>query len=392
MKSKTCAAVVALAGGMAALTLAASPASAQSRRERAPVERSSSSPSRSSSPSSRNVSSSTERRAPLSMDRRTSSSPERRTSLPSSLPSSLGRQSERRNDSSVNTLPRPNTGSLNNPGLYSFERLRDQRAGDIMQNRGSLPSSLPRSNYPSAGLPPKSAGSDLPSRLPRDRYRGNYNGGYYDRDYDRNRYHRGRDTVIILGGGSTFFGGYVSTYQPGLSFYSPFRIYNCPTYIHREYLVTTPYPYLSGRETYTVLPYSDNDRYYRSNVHRGQALRAALNDLIRFWEDEDGRALRNHISPDLSIGVFQDEKYAFSLRRADFLDLSADAQDRVTTLSFRFDSVRERSDGLVNAQATHLYRVRGERESRSAAVRYTLIYVDGTWYVSAISHAADIAR
>ena len=261
-----------------------------------------------------------------------------------------------------------------------------------MQNRGNLPSSLPSTNY-NRPVPKPNAGYDLPSRLPRDRDQWRYNKGRHDWRYDQDRYHRGgNDTVIILGGGTTFFNGYVPTYQPGITFYSPYRIYNCPAYIRREYLITTPYPYLHGQETYSFLPYSDNDRYYQSNVRRGQALRVALNDLIRFWEDDNGRALRNHVSPDLSIGVFQNEKYAFSLRSADFLDLSADALDRVTTLSFRYDAVRERSDGLVNVYATHLYRVRGERDTRSAAVRYTLIYVNDTWYVSAISHSSDIAR
>jgi hypothetical protein len=73
--------------------------------------------------------------------------------------------------------------------------------------------------------------------------------------------------------------------------------------------------------------------------------------------------------------------------------MAADALDRVTTQSFRFRDVRDRSDGLVNAYATHTYRVRGEGGgTRVAEVRYTLVYVDGDWYVSALSHSGDISR
>ncbi len=288
---------------------------------------------------------------------------------------------------------------MGDPAAYAFDQLRRaRRPGDIMQDRpDSYPSTLPQRSNPSVGLPPKPGSINVPRRLPRDRDSDYYNGGHhdhYDRGHHGHRYDRGRDTVVIIGGGNSgfCFNGYVSTYHPRLTVYSPFSIYSCPAYIRTDCVVNTYYPYQYGRETFVFLPYSDNDTYYRSNVRRGQALRAALNDLIRFWEDNDARALREHVSPDLSIGVFQDEKYAFSLRRNDFLDLSADALNRVTTLSFRFDSVRDRSDGLVNVYATHLYRVRGERQTRTAGVRYTLLYLNGEWYVSAISHTTDIAR
>ena len=69
--------------------------------------------------------------------------------------------------------------------------------------------------------------------------------------------------------------------------------------------------------------------------------------------------------------------------------------DRITTISFRWNAVRDRTDGLVNAYATHVFRVRnsGNKNAdkqgalQTATVRYTLVYVDGDWYVSAISHA-----
>ena len=108
--------------------------------------------------------------------------------------------------------------------------------------------------------------------------------------------------------------------------------------------------------------------------------------MARFWEENDARALRRRVSSDFAVGVFQDENYAYSLKRGDFLSLSGDALDRVSTISFRFDNVRDRTDGLVNAYATHVFRVRGEQEVQKATVRYTFVYVDGDWYVSAISH------
>ena len=192
--------------------------------------------------------------------------------------------------------------------------------------------------------------------------------------------------------GTTIFSGYSTIYIPRQTYLSPFHYYDCPPYIGSSYVVTSPYRYLNGREVGSFSPWSDQDRYYGSDVYRGRGLRAALNDLTRFWEENDLRALRRHVSPDLSIGVFQGERYAYSLRRDTFLEMASDALDRVTTESFRFRDVLDRTDGLVTAYGTHTYRARGEGGTRVAQVRYTLIYVDGDWFVSAISHGGDITR
>jgi hypothetical protein len=206
-------------------------------------------------------------------------------------------------------------------------------------------------------------------------------------------------TVIVPAYNDTFvFGGYATTYAPGVSVYSPYWYYNSPTFIRRESVIIAPYAYESGREQNNIRPWRDDDRFFGSDTARGNSLRAAMNDLSRFWEENDLRALRRRVNEDLAVGVFEDEKYAYSLKRPDFVALSNDAIDRITTISFRWNAVRDRTDGLVNAYATHVFRVRNGSDKKAAAdgatqtatVRYTLVYVDGDWYVSAISHAPVI--
>jgi hypothetical protein len=201
-------------------------------------------------------------------------------------------------------------------------------------------------------------------------------------------------SVVLPGGGAAYiFNGYGATYLPGTTFYSPYWYYRSPTFIQRNFLITAPYPFLYGRELSdprSSYGWGDEDRYFSTETARTRGMRAALNDLARFWEENDARALRRRVSPDFAVGVFQDENYAYSLKRADFLALSSDALDRMTTVSFRFDTVRDRTDGLVNAYATHVFRVRGEPQTQTATVRYTLVYVDGDWYVSAISHTPAV--
>lgn len=249
----------------------------------------------------------------------------------------------------------------------------------------------------------------LPGRLPR---RGgatvfnngaityyNYNNSYYDPFYDCYRVPPfATFNVITPGWGSSWaFNGYGTTFIAGTTFYSPYWFYRAPTFIQRNYILTTPYPYYAGQELdYSRSSSWDNDGYYGTSENtRSRRLRSALNDLSRFWEENDAKALRRRVSPDFAVGVFQDEDYAYSLKRGDFLALSNDALDKVTTVSFRFNSVRDRTDGLVNAYATHVFTTRegggaAAGRAESANVRYTLVFVDGDWYVSAISHAPAV--
>ncbi len=323
------------------------------------------------------------------------------------------------------------------PARDSLDRLNGRRSGGDFSpsgtrtgaepRRGTLPSSvggmLPGGRNGSGGgiaplpsvtlLPPRFqaggiAQSALPRGLPRRTgrrggatvYQGgnvyyyDYGYGYYD-NYSSSYYVppvTGVSIVLPGGGAAYVFNGYSTTYYPGTTFYSPYWYYRSPTFIQRSFLLTAPYPFLYGRELSDARSYGwgDEDRYFSTETARTKGLRAALNDVARFWEENDARALRRRVSPDFAVGVFQDENYAYSLKRADFLALSSDALDRMTTVSFRFDTVRDRTDGLVNAYATHVFRVRGEPETRTATVRYTLVYVDGDWFVSAISHTPAV--
>lgn len=212
-------------------------------------------------------------------------------------------------------------------------------------------------------------------------------------------------------GSVTLFDGFSTIYVPGKTCYSPFgRHYGAPRYIRSACVVTTPWPFLSGYEVSAtstlIIPtvrtagtVIDNrgaaEAAPQNTAAASAALRNALRDLARFWEDGDGQALRRRVAPDLDVAVFDGERFSYSLRRADFLALSADALDRVQTVSFRFVSVRDRSDGLVNAYGTHVYRIKSGDDAgrvRTATVRYTLAFVDGDWYVSAVSLPGETAE
>lgn len=231
-------------------------------------------------------------------------------------------------------------------------------------------------------------------------------------------------TQTVITGGAvnvTLFNGYSAFWSSGQTVLSPFgSFYGSPAYIGSRYVVATPYPYLYGRETtvlngITILGYDGANYATRAPQTGTQApsegyddtpsaaanaiserkatlLRDALSDVQAFWVNEDVRAMRRRLLPTGMVGVFQNERFAYSLRRTDFLAVSSDTLDRIQTQSLKFKRVVSRDDGLVNAYATHTYRVRGTKSTapgdlRTATVRVTFIWDGGDWFVSAISFA-----
>jgi hypothetical protein len=201
--------------------------------------------------------------------------------------------------------------------------------------------------------------------------------------------------TVDLGNGTriTLFNSYRTTFVNGQTVVSPFGLfYGCQPYIASSVIINAPYPYASGVNIGAVQPWTDTDRFVAADRNRGQKLRAALNDLTRSWENGDLAAFRRHLDPEMSVAVFQSERFLYSLRPSDLYALTSDTIDGTETISFRFGEVQERNDGLVNAYATHIYRVRGENETRSAKVRCTFVYLEGQWYLSALSLAPGTLR
>ena len=184
--------------------------------------------------------------------------------------------------------------------------------------------------------------------------------------------------------------GYTTSFVSGQTVYSPFGAYiGCPRFVYSRYVIVgASYPYLNGRNTNLIIsPWSASDPYINADANRGQNLGLALRDFSRFWEQGNAAGLRRRVQPDVPVAVFDAGQLVYSLRRVDFLALAADALDQVQTVSFRFTDIRERNDGLVNAYAIHTYRSRTDGTTHSVQICYTLVYLNGDWYLSAASIA-----
>ena len=210
---------------------------------------------------------------------------------------------------------------------------------------------------------------------------------------------------------TTLFNGYAPVYSTGQTVLSPFgAAYGSPAYVSADYLVETPYPYLRGRETavvsgvapltafvgqtrplYPAKPEAGGESASSSEAtitgEKAELLRQALTDMQNFWLHDDPRALRRRTASGDTIAVYQNEKFAYSVKRNDFLALATDTLDKIQTRSLQFKRVAVRDDGLVNAYAAHTFRVPAsvDQSVRTATVRVSFAWSGDDWFVSAVS-------
>ena len=224
-----------------------------------------------------------------------------------------------------------------------------------------------------------------PRQLP---YGGYDNNGYYNNGYPV----YGGSTYTVVNGppmlGGYYYSNYTSTYAAQNCYPSIYSAYSgFPEYIYSPasvVVVASPYfpVYVTGyvpfyTPSYPVV-YNENIYYVGSQQRAEQivtgddetrraALRtaypegsfqAAFGDIERAWADGNLALLRKHLrADDVKLSVFFKNKYSYSIASSDFLQITRDAFDRLTTISFKFDRLRKAKNGDVTAYGTHVYRV-----------------------------------
>lgn len=113
----------------------------------------------------------------------------------------------------------------------------------------------------------------------------------------------------------------------------------------------------TGRDYYLSRDTSDLDR--------------ALADIRDAWTGGRYDLIDRHIDSSERIAVLLDGRYDYSIDADDYTDMTSDALDEVSTLSFTWESIRERTDGDYTAFGKHLFRdSRGDLQT--VYVSYTL--------------------
>ncbi len=230
-----------------------------------------------------------------------------------------------------------------------------------------------------------------PQTLPRNGYYPIYGGapvynnggGYYGGGY-------GAGVTVV--GSPSFLGGYyygnycdvsfgVNTYPSIYSAYSGF-----PTYIYSPasvVVLSEPYSpvYVTGYQPFYTPSYPvvyNENIYYVGSQERAQeivgsddtarraALRtaypdgsyqAAFGDIERAWLDGNVNGLQKHLrGGDVKLSVFFKGRYSYSIATSDYMQITRDAFDKISTVSFKFDRLRKAKNGDVTAYGTHVYR------------------------------------
>ncbi len=92
--------------------------------------------------------------------------------------------------------------------------------------------------------------------------------------------------------------------------------------------------------------------------------------------------MESHVIAGREIAVFLDGSYDYSISSDDYLSMTRDALGDLDTVSFVWDSVRERTDGQVTAFGQHTYRADGE--THTVYISYTLRKSGSSYYVTEI--------
>ncbi len=231
-----------------------------------------------------------------------------------------------------------------------------------------------------------------PVSLPRNGYYPIYGGGYnYGGDYGYG-YGGGYGSGVTVVGGPVLLGGFyygnycdtafgVNTYPSIYSAYSGF-----PTYIYSPASVivltepyqpvyntgylpfyTPSYPVVYNQNTYYVGSeeraqqiVGDNEAARKAalqNAYPEGSYQAAFGDIERAWIDGNVAGLQKHLrGNDVKLSVFFKGKYSYSIATGDYVQITRDAFDKLSTVSFKFDRLRKAKNGDVTAFGTHVYR------------------------------------
>lgn len=149
-------------------------------------------------------------------------------------------------------------------------------------------------------------------------------------------------------------------------------------YVRVVRLYVRPYVVLEYRNV-TV---SSGNGYYLTR--RGDYdLDEALSDIRTAWTSGRIDLIERHVRDDVKIAVLLDRKYDYSIDSEDYVDMTRDAMEQMETISFFWQSVKQRTDDAYTAFGQHVYRdSTGVRNT--VYVSYTLEQIRGRYIITEV--------
>lgn len=179
-----------------------------------------------------------------------------------------------------------------------------------------------------------------------------------------------------------YYGHWAFDYDPGFSRRSIYFNFGVLPYVQITRISECSYVSVS----YVSEPiYISGASYYDNNRFVG--LDDTLADIRSAWVSGRFDLIEQHVRPESTLAVLLDGKYDYGISSADYLAMTHDAISDLDTVSFVWDSVREKRDGTVTAFGQHSYRSAGQ--ARNVFVSYTFKRVGHDYYLTEVGSSLD---
>lgn len=185
--------------------------------------------------------------------------------------------------------------------------------------------------------------------------------------------------------------------------YNPWYVYSgcVPTYIYRQHVIIQrprvvyidtpvyvdgfyrPVTVIDNGGDYYLSPRA-NGRWWRDDYN----LSKAIYNIQDAFLTEDIGLLASATLPDIEVSVFTRGRYEYSLRPADYLDMTRDFMRTTRTTDFEILNVQNRNAGVVNVRIRHVYR----NPQGDINVTYLTVVMErlrGDWTITQVDTAPE---
>lgn len=185
--------------------------------------------------------------------------------------------------------------------------------------------------------------------------------------------------------------------------YNPWYVYTgcVPTYIYSQHVIVQrprviyvdtpvyvngyyrPVTVIDNGGDYYLSPRA-NGRWWRDDYN----LSKAIYNIQDAFLTEDIALLTSATLPDIDVSIFTRGRYEYSLRPADYLDMTRDFMRTTRTTDFEILNVQNKNAGVVNVRIRHVYR-NPQGDINSTYLTIVMERLRGDWTITQVDTAPE---
>lgn len=201
--------------------------------------------------------------------------------------------------------------------------------------------------------------------------------------------------------GYVHFPFYRQSYDRNHCFYSPFSFFFgiclpfidisvCSVYPPSVVFIDTPIYNGNNCVGYTNL--DDQNLIDDPNLNTNEpGLNAALDELTETFQGGNIDGLASLVDPNISIAVFLQGRYQYSLSSSNYVDLTRDAISGMQNAQLNLNFLHQRSPGVFVVSGNQMYTGQNG-QTRTVYVSYVLQDISGQWTLTQVGTSPDIIQ